>query len=56
MLCVLVSSQLYARLNTISNRIWICVAIIYHLQIQINYLLFCDHCDPEPMTKLISNL
>jgi hypothetical protein len=56
MLCVLVSNQLYAHLNTISNRIWICVAIIYHLQIQINYLQFFDHCDPEPMTKLISNL
>jgi hypothetical protein len=38
MLCVLVSNQLYAHLNTISNRIWICVAIIYHLRIQIKLL------------------
>jgi hypothetical protein len=38
MLCVLVSNQLYAHLNTISNRIWICVAIIYHEQIQIKLL------------------
>jgi hypothetical protein len=36
--CVLVSNQLYAHLNTISNRIWICVAIIYNLQIQIKLL------------------
>jgi hypothetical protein len=36
--CVLVSNQLYAHLNTISNSIWICVAIIYHLQIQIKLL------------------
>jgi hypothetical protein len=38
MLCVLVSNQLYAHLNTISNHIWICVVIIYHLQIQIKLL------------------
>jgi hypothetical protein len=38
MLCVLVSNQFYAHLNIISNRIWIFVAIIYHLQIQIKLL------------------
>jgi hypothetical protein len=38
MLCVLVSNKLYEHLNTISNRIWICVAIIFHLQIQIKLL------------------
>jgi hypothetical protein len=38
MLCVLVSNQLYAHLNTISNRIWICVVIICHFQIQIKLL------------------
>jgi hypothetical protein len=55
--CVPVSNQLYAQLNTISNRIWICVAIIYHLQIQIKLLsaipwpLWSCTCD-----KLISKL
>jgi hypothetical protein len=31
---------LYAHSNTISNRIWICVAIIYHLQIQIKIIIY----------------
>jgi hypothetical protein len=57
MLCVLVSNQFYAHLNIISNRIWIFWPLYIICKFKLNYYLqFCDHCDPIPVTKLISNL
>jgi hypothetical protein len=57
MLCVLVSNKLYEHLNTLSNRICICVAIIFHMQFQIKLLsAILWPLWSVPVTKLISKL